>query len=226
MKIITQTRSFNFTRSALVLGFGCALAALPLGSTLAQDATPVPPSGPGQVNTTHQDNMGTSSTAPSSGMKNDKSGEKLTGKEKRFMNSAGEGNSAEVMMAELALKNGESQGVKDFAQRMITDHKDANMQLDAIAKSHGLGKFEPMVTGPDKAMYAQMTSLKGTAFDTAYIKHAVVDHEKDLKEYNEAKKDVKDEELLAYVDKTASVVEEHLKMAKELSQTSTTTANH
>ena len=60
-----------------------------------------------------------------------------------------------------------------------------------------------------------MTSLKGTAFDTAYAKHAVVDHEKDLKEYKRRKAKVKDKELLAYVDKTEPIIDGHLKMAKD-----------
>ena len=199
----------------LVLGFGCALATLPVATASAQDSTPGVPTSAGGVDTTKQDSLNTGSTVPKHDVKA-KPGAKLDNKDKQFMNKAGAGNSAEVMMAELALKNGESQGVKDFAQKMITDHKQANADLEEIGKSHGMSNFQPMPSAEDKATYARMTSLTGTAFDTAYAKHAVVDHEKDLKEYKEAKGMVKDKELVAYVDKTTEVVEDHLKMAKEL----------
>ena len=213
------------TRSMLALGFGCTLAAAPLGSILAQNSTPGIPATSGQVDTTKQDPLNVQSTVPKPAVPAAKTGEKLTGKEKQFLNKAGMGNSAEVMMAELALKNGESQGVKDFAQKMITDHKQANADLAVISETHGLGKFEPMPTSEDKALYAQMTTMKGTSFDTAYIKHAVVDHEKDLKEYKMAKTEVKDPALLAYTDKTEKIVAEHLQMAEELKKASAV-ANH
>ena len=225
MKMNVQPTPLIFTRSLLALGFGCALATVPLSSVRAQNSTPGIPTDSGQVDTTKQDPLNTGSTVPKPAEPAAKTGEKLNGKEKHFLNTAAEGNSAEVTMAELALKNGESAGVKEFAQKMIDDHKQANADLAVISESHGLGKLEPMLTSEDKAMYANMTSMKGTAFDTAYIKHAVNDHEKDLKDYKMAKGEVKDKELLAYADKTEKIVAEHLKMAKELEKTSAT-ANH
>ena len=225
MKTTIQTRPVIFTRSMLALGFGCALAAAPLGSVFAQDSTPSVPTTAGEVNTTKNDPLNTGEAVPKTTEKTAKSGAKLSVTEKQFMNKAGAGNVAEVMMAELALKNAESQDVKDFAQKMITDHKEANAKLDVIAKSHGQANFDPMPSDEDKAFYAQLTSLTGSAFDTAYIKHAVVDHETDLKDYQKGKKEVKDKELMAYTDKTEKVVADHLKMAKEL-QAKTVAANH
>ena len=63
-----------------------------------------------------------------------------------------------------------------------------------------------------------MKDLKGSVFDGAYIKHAVADHETDVKEYQKAKKTAKNPELVAYIDKTLPIIEGHLKMAKELSK--------
>ena len=220
-----QTHPVTSTCSLLALGLGCALSALPLNATFAQNSTPGIPTSAGEVDTTKQDPLNTGSTVPKPAVPAAKTGEKLTSKEKKFLNKAGQGNSAEVTMAELALKNGESQGVKDFAEKMVTDHKEANATLAEISESHGLGKFEPMLTSEDKALYANMTALKGTAFDTAYVKHAVVDHEQDLKEYKMAEGEVKDPALLAYTEKTEKIVAEHLSMAKEL-QSKSATGNH
>ena len=68
------------------------------------------------------------------------------------------------------------------------------------------------------AIYAKMKDLKGSTFDSAYIKHAVADHETDVKEYQKAKKTAKNPELVAYIDKTLPIIEGHLKMAKELAK--------
>ena len=204
------------TRSVLALGFGCALATTPLGSILAQNSTPGIPASAGEVDTTKQDSTNAQSTVPKPAVPAEKTGEKLTGKEKQFLNHAGEANAVEAMMGELALKKSESPAVKDFAQKMVTEHKQANADLAAISESHGLGKFEPMPTSEDKAKYAALTSLTGKAFDDMYAKDAVAGHEKALKEYKMAETEVKDPALSDYTTKTAKTVAEHLQMAEEL----------
>ena len=140
----------------------------------------------------------------------------LTVKEKAFMRKAAGGNAAEVQMAELALKKTENPQIKEFAQTMITDHTAANKDLLELASNEGLANFKAAVGPANKAIYAKMTSTTGTAFDEFYIKHAVADHETDLKDYQKAQGMVTDAGLKAYVDKVEPIVEGHLKMAKEL----------
>ena len=127
-----------------------------------------------------------------------------------------------MQLAELTLKKSENQQVKDFAQTMITDHTAANKDLLQLASDEGLSNFKAEVSPEDKAIYAKMTSITGTAFDTAYIKHAVADHETDVKEYKQAQGMAKDEGLKTYVDKVEPIIEGHLKMAKELESTKST----
>ena len=140
---------------------------------------------------------------------------KLTSKEVAFVKEAGAGNAAEIKMGELALKNADSQDVKDFAQMMIKDHSQANDDLSAVARNHNID-FPPDAPEKEKELGKKMLDVKGAAFDKAYIKHAVADHEKDVAEYKEAKKEVKDKKLVEYVDKTIPVVEGHLKDAKAI----------
>ena len=140
---------------------------------------------------------------------------KLTGTEVAFIKEAGAGNAAEIKMAELALKNAESQDVKDFAQMMIKDHSQANDDLALVAKNHNID-FPPDAPEKEKALGKKMLDVKGAAFDKAYMKHAVEDHEKDVADYKKAEKQVKDKKLVEYVDKTTPIIEGHLKMAKEV----------
>ena len=150
----------------------------------------------------------------------------LTAKDKQFMHKAAAGgNAAEVQLAELALKNAESQAVKDFAQMMITDHTQANKDLLQLGSDEGLANFKVDVSPEDKATFAKMTVLKGTAFDTAYTKHAVVDHTGDVKEYQAEQGMTKNEGLKAYVDKVEPIIEGHLKAAKDLESKKSTAVN-
>ena len=215
------------TRSLFALGLGCTLAILPLQGVSAQetkptaDTTPMP-SDPGMAPSS---NVGNPVQAGATPIEPKHVKDNLTLHEKEFMRTAAEGNLAEVELAQLALKNGESAQVKEFAQKMIDDHGKANEELETMAQNKGLLNFKPELNSADKALYAQMGTMKGTAFDTAYIKHAVADHETDVKEYEKAEKGLKDADLKAYDTKTLPIIEEHLKMAKELSATKTKAVN-
>ncbi len=217
------------SRSLLALGVGCALTALPFRAATAQESKKgSPPTTAGEVSTDQNqgetDRLKTDSTVPKK-KASEKVATELTNKEKQFINKALAGNAAEVMTGELALKKSESAEVKEFAQHMITDHKKANSDLSEIEDAHSVSVPSPNPSDEDKAFYAQLTSLSGTAFDTAYIKHAVSDHQMDVKEYKEAKAEVKDKMLAAYVSKTLTVIEGHLSMAQGLAKKSAV-ANH
>lgn len=69
----------------------------------------------------------TTAKAPESG--------KLTQGDRTFMMHAAQGGVAEVQLGQLAQQNGSSDQVKQFGQRMVTDHGQANDQLKTLAAS-------------------------------------------------------------------------------------------
>lgn len=193
----------------LSFGAGCALACAPLGASLyAQDAAKEQAAQP-------QPGDPTASKQGALNQANPGGTVKLTSTEVAFVKEAGAGNAAEVKMAELALKNAESQEVKDFAQMMIKDHTQANEDLAAVAKNHNI-TFPPDAPAKEKALGKKMLDVKGKAFDKAYVKHAVADHTKDVADYKKAAGEVKDEKLVEYVQKTTPIIEGHLDAAKKL----------
>ena len=54
-------------------------------------------------------------------------------KDKTFMKKAAKGGMMEVAMGKLAEQNGQSDDVKSFGKRMVTDHSKANDELKSIA---------------------------------------------------------------------------------------------
>ena len=99
-----------------------------------------------------------------------------------------EGNLAEVKMGELAQKNGNSDGVRSFGQMLQQDHAAANKTAESVAQSMGMTPpTEP--TKKQKADYDKLSKLSGGRFDREFVNHMVMDHKKDIREFEkEAKK--------------------------------------
>ena len=133
--------------------------------------------------------------------------------DKEFVAKAAEGGLAEVMMGRTAADKAKAKAVKEFGQRMITDHSKANDELKQLAFTKGLDV--PVEAGQENKEAAQhLSQLSGAAFDKAYMAHMVEDHEKDVAEFRKALQNVQDPDLKAWVEKTLPTLEEHLRLAK------------
>src|SRR6184192_4965895 len=99
----------------------------------------------------------------------------VTPKDKTFMKKAARGGMMEVAMGRMAEQKGQSDDVKSFGKRMVTDHGKANDELKSIASKKG-------VQLPSKEPTTKWSS------DKTYIDMMVKDHEKDLAEFQEEAK--------------------------------------
>jgi len=115
---------------------------------------------------------------------------------------AAKGGMMEVAMGKLAEQNGQSDDVKSFGKRMVTDHSKANDELKSIAAKKG-------VKLPSKEPTEKWSS------DKAYINMMVKDHEKDLAEFQEEANNGSDPDVKKFAEDTAKVVQEHLDLAKQ-----------
>jgi putative membrane protein len=99
--------------------------------------------------------------------------------EKKFATEAAQGGVAEVEMGQLALQKATSPEVKQFAQRMVSDHTQANQELMQLAKSEGMD-LPSQVDAKHKSAMERLQGMNGSAFDTAYMQSMVQDHERTL----------------------------------------------
>src|SRR5882724_3300323 len=129
-------------------------------------------------------------------------GSSLSAKDKIFMKKAAKGGMMEVTMGKMAEQNAQSDDVKSFGKRMVTDHSKANDELKSIASKKG-------VQLPSKEPTTKWSS------DKAYMDAMVKDHEKDLAEFQEEAKSGSDPDVKKFAEDTAKVVQEHLELAKE-----------
>ena len=139
-----------------------------------------------------------------------------------FLVKAIEGNFAEVQMGELAQKNGQSPGVKSFGQMLQTDHSAANEKAMDAAKELGV-KAPAAPSAAQKQAYDKMAKMSGAAFDKAFAQHMVVDHKKDIAEYQtEAKRT---DAAGKYAADALPTLQKHLETAQSL-QSGSASATH
>jgi len=134
--------------------------------------------------------------------------------DKDFVMKAAQGGMAEVMLGQMASTKGTSPDVKNFGNRMVSDHGKANDELKQLAQNKGMA-LPADVDKESKEMSDKLSKLTGKDFDKAYISGMVDDHEKDVKEFEKASKDAKDPDLKAWAAKTLPTLQDHLKMAKD-----------
>jgi len=140
----------------------------------------------------------------------------LSATDRTFAQKAAAGGLAEVSLGQLAQQNASSQQVKEFGQRMVTDHSQANQELQQIAQSENL-TLPTTPESKDQALQKRLSALKGTAFDAAYTQDMVRDHQQDIAEFKREAESGQDPALKAFAQKTLPVLQQHLQMAQAAS---------
>jgi putative membrane protein len=134
-----------------------------------------------------------------------------------FVRKAAQGGMAEVKLGQLAQSNGSSDAVKQFGQRMVTDHSKANDQLkDAAAKENITVPTD--ISAKDQATYDSLSKLTGSAFDKAYARDMVTDHEKDIADFNKEATSGQKDSIKNFASETLPTLKDHLKQAREMKQ--------
>ena len=94
-----------------------------------------------------------------------------------FLRQMSLGNTAEVSLAELAKGRAASDGIKSFAARMASDHGGADKRLRPLLQRHDVPARRDLDTD-HQVVRKQLEGLRGEAFDTAYIRSQIVDHQR------------------------------------------------
>lgn len=138
--------------------------------------------------------------------------------DRKFIEDAANSGMFEVQVAQLAASKATDANVKSFASMLVDHHTAANNELVKIANAKGV----ELPAAPKRALRRDIEKLgkkNGAEFDRDFVRNVGLKaHEKDIKLFEKAGKDVKDPDLKAFVDKTLPVLREHLAAAQKLPQ--------
>jgi putative membrane protein len=117
------------------------------------------------------------------------------------------------MMGQLAAQKATDPDVKAFGEQMVHDHTQVNDKLMSVAQSESM----TLPTQPDakqQATYQKLSALSGPAFDKAYVKDMVKDHEEDIKLFTKESQSGSDPKIKDFATSSLPVLQGHLDKIK------------
>jgi putative membrane protein len=132
-----------------------------------------------------------------------------------FAKEAAQGGMAEVKLGQLAQEKGSNDLVRSFGKRMVDDHSKANDKLKEVASRESI-TLPNDLSAKDQATSDRLSKLNGAAFDRAYARDMVKDHETDVAAFQKEANGGKTDSLKSFASETLPTLQDHLKQAKEM----------
>lgn len=138
----------------------------------------------------------------------------LNGSDKLFIRQAAIGGQAEVELGKLAQQKGNSEAVRDFGKRMVSDHSEAHDQLMRLHKDADASI--PKEPDPEhKRIRDELNKASGKDFDVAYLASQIRNHQKTANLLLWEISFGQSADLTKYAADTLPTVMEHLEIAKQ-----------
>ena len=139
---------------------------------------------------------------------------KVSAADTKFAKEAASGGLLEVELGRLATQKATSDKVKTFGQRMADDHGKANDELKAIASKDGI-TLPTQMDAKDRATVNKLSNMSGEAFERAYMRDMVADHQHDLAAFQKESTSGSNMDLKNWAATTMPTLQEHLRLAKD-----------
>jgi putative membrane protein len=137
-----------------------------------------------------------------------------------FALQASQSNRSEIQLSQMALTQAASDGIKTYAQTMITHHTMAETELQDIVDDIDLDVNLTDTLAPDQvALRNRLMGLTGAAFDSVYINGQVMSHQKTLTIFDAQLSGGMNAKVRQYATEKRPAIQMHLDMADSLATT-------
>jgi putative membrane protein len=151
-------------------------------------------------------------------------GQSVPPADQKFAEKAAQGGKAEVELGQLAVQKASDDKVKQFGQKMVDDHTKANQQLQQVADQEHL-TLPTTMDAEAQQEQQRLSKLSGPEFDRAYMRYQLKDHQKDVAEFKKEATTGKDSGIKDFAQSTLPTLQEHLKMAEQITPKQDTRAS-
>ncbi len=126
------------------------------------------------------------------------------------------GNTMEIAMGQLAVQKGNSEEVRQFGERLIKDHQQADEQVKQVAAEENITLKEPQADEKHQKHMAKLKGLSGEEFDKAFLKAMDKDHTKTLALLRKAQNEIQEESVTQLVTRLQPTIREHDQITDKL----------
>jgi putative membrane protein len=132
-----------------------------------------------------------------------------------FVHDVALGNQTEIELGQLALRNASSPDVKDFAQKLIDGHRQAQSSLENAASSLNIDLPDGLDADHSR-MISQLQGVSGTDFDRQFIRMMISDHREDIAAFENRASSPPANQVQNFAIQTLPKLRQHLQTAQEL----------
>jgi putative membrane protein len=135
--------------------------------------------------------------------------------DQQFMLTAASVSTAEIDLAQLALRQSSNPAVRQFAQRMVDDHTRINAELTQVAEAKKVVLLKAMDPA-NHTLYSELSKLSASAFDHQYTLAQFNVHHMGNALYHSEAENGQDPDVRSFAAKYLPVGLEHIKMAQAM----------
>jgi putative membrane protein len=132
-----------------------------------------------------------------------------------FADRAASSNRFELETSELALEFAQDDGVRAFAEAMISDHTDAAEAMGAAAEADGITPTAE-ISEVQQARMNELENLTGERFDTAYVDVQLTAHDEAVSLFQAFSGMEGESALRDFAKQTLPVLEQHQEHVRSL----------
>jgi putative membrane protein len=210
---MSQSKNANRAIGIAVLAMMFGAGSVYAQSSSSTSGSSAPESGAPNTSNTPASGSSASGSAASS---------KVSHGDKSLMDDLAKANLSEIETAKMVQGKTQNDQVKQYAQKMIDDHTQAQQQLQQLAEQKGV----KLPTDPDlkhKAEMKAMSALSGDKLDKTYMSQGgLSDHRNAHKLLAKIESKAKDPDLKALGAKLMPIIDQHLAMARDIAGSKST----
>ncbi|HEY9693336.1 MAG TPA: DUF4142 domain-containing protein [Oculatellaceae cyanobacterium] len=174
-------------------------------NTTQQDPTNTTQQNPTTTTQPTQQNPTTTQTTPQNPVN-------LNAVDRDFMIKAAQANMGEIILGRLAAERAVNASVRQYGQRMVQEHTQANAQLMQIAAQKGV-TLPTDTDAKHKALRARLGQIPGLRFDRTFMQTMINNHSMSAALFQRESRLGRDADVKAFASTTLPVVRNHLQMA-------------
>ncbi|HSK40830.1 MAG TPA: DUF4142 domain-containing protein [Arenibaculum sp.] len=143
----------------------------------------------------------------------------LSEQDQAFVTNAASSNQFEILSSEMMLEalgdSQDNQDIRQFAERMVSDHTTVGQELESIAQAKGL-TVEPDLNASHRSMMEELNTYPADQRAPTYIHYQVVAHQDAMNLFGLQVNEGQDPELRSFAQQTLPALEQHLEMAQAI----------